>query len=196
MHDGSYQHLVKDCEETLRILKCDYLDTYGLHWPDPNIVIEESIDALRSLKSRGLIRDWGIGNLSEDMIARVCDLGDLRTHQAPYSWLRRNTDTYKQSLQEKRIQWWVVSPLEQGRLGTPEFRSQLTLGRHDFRNKNKYFDPVFDSDQQCFFQEAEQLQLTPTQYALIWLFNTCKVAKVIWGPRTRAQLRDGLSPIL
>ena len=44
---------MRECEESLRNLKTDYIDVYLVHWPDPNVPMEETMDALNTLKKQG-----------------------------------------------------------------------------------------------------------------------------------------------
>ena len=48
--------LIKSCEESLTRLRTDYVDLYQIHWPNPNIRIEETVEALIKLKKMGKIR--------------------------------------------------------------------------------------------------------------------------------------------
>ena len=48
-------------EESLRNLKTDYIDVYLVHWPDPNVPMEETMDALNTLKKQGKILHIGAG---------------------------------------------------------------------------------------------------------------------------------------
>src|SRR5262249_54816821 len=54
--DGRYDQIIKDAEASLRALNTDYVDLYLLHWPDPNISIEESMRALSDLHQSGKAR--------------------------------------------------------------------------------------------------------------------------------------------
>src|SRR6266403_451148 len=49
--------------ESLKRLKTDYIDIYHLHWPDPNIPIEETAGAFAKLLQAGKIRAIGVSNL-------------------------------------------------------------------------------------------------------------------------------------
>ena len=50
------------CEDSLRRLGTDYIDLYQTHWPDPDVPIEETIEALDRLVDEGKIRDVGCSN--------------------------------------------------------------------------------------------------------------------------------------
>ena len=47
---GSADKIIRECEESLHNLKTDYIDVYLVHWPDPNVPMEETMDALNTLK--------------------------------------------------------------------------------------------------------------------------------------------------
>ena len=47
---GSKESILKQCDESLKNLKTDYIDIYLVHWPDPDVELEETIDAVSTLK--------------------------------------------------------------------------------------------------------------------------------------------------
>ena len=57
---GSADKIMRECEESLRNLKTDYIDVYLVHWPDPNVPMEETMDALNTLKKQGKILHIGV----------------------------------------------------------------------------------------------------------------------------------------
>ena len=56
---GRQDKIMRECEESLRNLKTDYIDVYLVHWPDPNVPMEETMDALNTLKKQGKILHIG-----------------------------------------------------------------------------------------------------------------------------------------
>ena len=50
------------CEESLRRLGTDYIDLYQTHWPDPNVPIDETLEALDRLVDEGKVRYVGCSN--------------------------------------------------------------------------------------------------------------------------------------
>ena len=57
--DNSYDTIMKECEESLQRLQTDYIDYYLMHYPDPNVPIEETMRALNELKLAGKILHIG-----------------------------------------------------------------------------------------------------------------------------------------
>ena len=59
-----YDSLVEACEDSLERLGTDYLDLYLIHWPNPAVSVRESLQAMASLRDRGLVRNVGVSNFS------------------------------------------------------------------------------------------------------------------------------------
>ena len=53
---------VSQLEDSLRRLKTDYIDIYMIHWPDKNISIMDTLEALEKEKAKGKIRYLGLCN--------------------------------------------------------------------------------------------------------------------------------------
>jgi diketogulonate reductase-like aldo/keto reductase len=56
--------LLRAADQSLRLLKTDYIDLYQLHWPSPNIPIAETMGAMEELVQAGKIRYIGVSNFS------------------------------------------------------------------------------------------------------------------------------------
>lgn len=63
--NASFKGTIKACENSLRRLKTDYLDSYLLHWPG-NIPLEETMTALEHLVKEGKIKSLGLSNFDVD----------------------------------------------------------------------------------------------------------------------------------
>ena len=44
--------IFRECETSLKNLQTDYIDLYLIHWPDANVPIAETMDALNTLKKQ------------------------------------------------------------------------------------------------------------------------------------------------
>jgi len=50
------------CDESLRLLRTDYLDLYLLHWPRPGTDLPAALETMMSLREAGLVRQIGVAN--------------------------------------------------------------------------------------------------------------------------------------
>lgn len=57
-------HIERAVEASLRRLKTDYIDLYQTHWPDPNVPMEVTLEALDRLVEDGKVRAVGCSNQS------------------------------------------------------------------------------------------------------------------------------------
>ncbi len=62
--NNGYENVIRSCEGSLARLKTDYIDFYQIQWPNPNIPIEKTIEALTKLVTQGKIRYFGVGNFN------------------------------------------------------------------------------------------------------------------------------------
>lgn len=129
-HDASPATLRQSLLASLKRLSCDYVDLYQLHWPDPTVPINVSIDALKALKKEGLIRFWGIGNLAPDQLKECCQPQEAIPHQVHFNPLHPDYATLHAGGSDNRTLNCIISPLEQGLLGDPvDGGSEFTLPR-------------------------------------------------------------------
>src|SRR6202012_2538037 len=54
--------IIKECEDSLRRLRTDYIDLYQQHWPDSTTPVCETMEALDQLLREGKIRAAGVCN--------------------------------------------------------------------------------------------------------------------------------------
>ena len=56
VRSGKGDLILKQCEDSLKNLRTDYVDLMIVHWPDPLVPYEETFGALNRLKEEGMIR--------------------------------------------------------------------------------------------------------------------------------------------
>ncbi|MES1925645.1 aldo/keto reductase [Salinisphaera sp. T31B1] len=81
--DGDLQASV---EQSLERLGTDYVDLILLHWPNPDISLKETLDALNEVQERGLARNIGISNFTRALIDQAVETSGnpLVTNQVEY----------------------------------------------------------------------------------------------------------------
>src|SRR5882762_5579921 len=87
--NASPARIGKEVEESLKRLKTDYIDIYHLHWPDPNIPIEETAGAFAKLLQAGKIRAIGVSNLDRAQTERFRQIAPVQTIQPPFNLFER-----------------------------------------------------------------------------------------------------------
>ncbi len=113
--DLRYSDVVAVCERSLRELGTDYLDLFLIHWPNDNVPLEETLEAMHALKERGLIRAIGVSNFVPDRLEEALNTGIvIENNQVEYHpSLRQNA--IKSYCDEHGIPVTAYSPLAQGK---------------------------------------------------------------------------------
>ncbi len=190
LHDARPEALRAQLLESLQRLGTEYIDLYQLHWPDPNVPIKESIDALKRLKEEGLIRYWGVGNLTVEQIRK--ELSEERNipHQVHFNPIHRDFGV----LEAGRLICinCIVSPLEQGLLSnSPVSRGVSALTKRDHRRKNPYFHKTEVLRWIKRLKElSEETGFSLVHAVLLWIGSREAVNAIVPGPRRPEQLKE------
>ncbi|MEM9635464.1 MAG: aldo/keto reductase [Pseudomonadota bacterium] len=86
------EEIVYEVEQSLKRLGTDYIDHYITHWQDPTTSIDETMEALESLKSQGKIRSIGASNTSPKELKTYVAAGQLDAIQEEYSMVKRDIE--------------------------------------------------------------------------------------------------------
>lgn len=81
--DGDLQ---RSLERSLERLALDAVDLLLLHWPSPDVPLEETMGALNAVQAAGQTRHIGISNFTSTLIEEACQASDtpLVTNQVEY----------------------------------------------------------------------------------------------------------------
>jgi aryl-alcohol dehydrogenase-like predicted oxidoreductase len=89
---ASKESILKECEDSLRKLKTDYIDLYQIHWHDVTTPVSESMEAVIRLKEQGKIREAGVCNYSVELMAEAEQTIKLASNQVAYSMILRDIE--------------------------------------------------------------------------------------------------------
>ncbi|MBY5164318.1 aldo/keto reductase [Salsipaludibacter albus] len=73
-----------EIEASLARLDLDHVDLVLLHWPNDDVPVEETVEALHAAQERGLTRTFGISNHPTDLMRRAAAAGPVFTNQVEY----------------------------------------------------------------------------------------------------------------
>lgn len=191
---GSKESILKQCDESLKNLKTDYIDIYLVHWPDPDVELEETIDAVSTLKKEGKILHAGVSNFSKEQIEEAQKYCKIEAFQPQYSLADRKD--------EKLIRWAYEQGLgimTYGTLGggilTGNYRKLRTFEQTDSRNRfYPYFkEPLFSKAMELLTimdQIAEERNVSLAQIAEKWVIQERFVSSCIIGTQSRARVEE------
>tara|TARA_Y100000034_G_C6863233_1_gene393147 strand:+ start:157 stop:1260 length:1104 start_codon:yes stop_codon:yes gene_type:complete len=118
--NSSYQHLIGSAEGSLKRLKTDYIDIYQMHWPNPEIPLEETMRACESLVKSGKVRYVGLSNIFLSGLKEAQSyLRNLKiaTLQLEYNLFDRTVERdILPYCQSHDVYFLAYSPLDQGLL--------------------------------------------------------------------------------
>jgi diketogulonate reductase-like aldo/keto reductase len=106
------QDVVDSCKETIEALNTDYIDLYLVHWPNEEVDIKETLEAMELLKEEGLIKNYGVSNFTKD------DLEKTKGFEVVIDQIEFHPTLYQKELKEycdkRKIVITAYSPLAQG----------------------------------------------------------------------------------
>jgi aryl-alcohol dehydrogenase-like predicted oxidoreductase len=179
-------------EASLKRLGVDTIDLWYLHFPDPDIPIEETVGAMGELVSEGKVRHLGLSNVTPEQVLAAHQTHPLAAVQAEYSlWTRDPERELLPVTAELGIGFVPWSPL-----GAGFFAGAVNDTEHDFRANH----PRFSRDNLATNRDryaplrglAAELDITPAQLALAWLLHQRPDIVPIPGTRTPAHLDENL----
>jgi len=66
--------LHKALERTLKRLRTDYIDLYLIHWPNPEVPLEETLSAMNEEVKNGRIRHIGVSNFDTQLLKKAVSI--------------------------------------------------------------------------------------------------------------------------
>lgn len=126
---NSYNYVLRSAENSLRRLQTDYVDLYQIHWPNPNIPIEETMKAMERLLNEGKIRYIGVCNFSLDELkeAQTALTNEgIVSIQVEYNLFDRSIEkNILPYCEQKNITTIAYSPLDQGRIASGDEKMRV-----------------------------------------------------------------------
>ena len=191
---GSKESILKQCDESLKNLKTDYIDIYLVHWPDPDVELEETIDAVSTLKKEGKILHAGVSNFSKEQIEEAQKYCKIEAFQPQYSLADRKDEKLIRWAYEQRLGIMTYGTLGGGIL-TGNYRKLRTFEQTDSRNRfYPYFkEPLFSKAMELLTimdQIAEERNVSLAQIAEKWVIQKRFVSSCIIGAQSRARVEE------
>lgn len=194
--DGSPANARQVAEASLKRLGTDVIDLYYLHRKDPQVPIEDSVGAMKTLVEAGKVRYLGLSEVGSETLRRAHAIHPISALQSEYSLWERGVETdILPTLQELGIGFVPFSPLGRGFL-TGAFRTIQDLPEGDWRINIPRFEAAHAQANARIVEGvkavSDRLGATPAQVALAWLLAQGPFIVPIPGTKRRKYLDQNL----
>ena len=189
--------IIDSVEQSLRRLNTDYIDILYTHWQavEPFLVpVEETMEALMTLKKQGKIRAIGGSNMSSWHIEEYIKYGELDIIQEKYSLIDKRVE--KEILPcstQHGVTFQAYSPLEQGLL-TGKIRKDFVPEQGSSREGKKWYRPenlpkIVDGVD-SWKNLCDKYNCTYGNLAIAWVAAQNPLVNVLCGARKVEQITD------
>ena len=182
-------------EKSLERLRRGHLDLFQIHWPSDDVPVEETWEAMATLKEEGLVRHLGVSNFDRELIERCEKIAHVDSLQPHFSLLhtKGRTDLFP-FCRTNGTGIIAYGPLAFGLL-TGAVTSDTEFTEDDWRSgKNKmqgYYDQfyapgIFEKNLEIVDRLrpiADRLNIGLAQLSLAWVFHQTGVTGAIAGSR-------------
>ena len=188
------------CEGSLSRLNTDYVDLYLIHWPNQDVPLADTVEALTRLVEEGKVREIGVCNFAVQDLSEILELASIRVDQLPYNLVWRPIEEEILPLcRENDVGLMVYCPLAQGlltgRYSTPdEVPNGVALSRlfSGDRPQSMHGGPGMESE---LFEAlgticriAEEFGHSPAAVSLAWLRQEPAVTSLLIGARNETEV--------
>ena len=140
-HSLKRESIRREVEDSLRRLRVEVIDLYQIHWPDPDIDIEEGWSTLSELKREGKVRYIGASNFGVEQLRRAVNIDRVDSLQPRYSLIHPEAEDEVLPFCERNgIGVIVYSPMMSGLLSGRMTKERVSnLPEDDWRKNNPEF---------------------------------------------------------
>jgi len=196
---GGKESVIRECEDSLRRLRTDYIDLYQQHWPDASTPISETMEALDQLVRSGKVRAAGVCNYDTAQMKEAGKTIELAADQVPYSMVRRDIEAELVPYciaNKKSI--LAYSPLQRGVL-TGKIKPGHVFNEGDNRGDSKYFQAGNLNRINAFLDELRPLAAakgaTLSQLVIRWTIQRPGITIALVGARDARQAIENAAAI-
>lgn len=185
------ESVIKECEDSLKRLKTDYIDLYQIHWNDSTTPIIETFEAVARLIEQGKVRHAGVCNYTAAQMAEAEKAVKLVSNQIPFSMVNRKVE-------DETVPYCIAnnksvlaySPLERGLL-TGKIKPGQQFQEGDHRSTNRFFTEESILKTNAYLEKikplADEKGATLAQLVLKWTIERPGITIALAGARDATQ---------
>lgn len=197
-----YSHpdkVIKECEDSLRRLRTDYVDLLQIHWADTTTPIADTMGAVARLIEQGKVRAAGVCNYNVQQVEEAQKVVNVVSNQVPYSMVNRaiENDVVPQAV-KKGMSIIPYSPLQRGLL-TGKIKPGYKFNSGDTRDGNKFYTAENINRANKLLNEikpiADAHNATLSQLVINWTTRQPAMDCVLVGARDEVQVRENVKAL-
>ena len=170
--DGRREHILDAARRSRDRLGVDTIALYQWHRPDPQVPLEESMEAIATLLSDGVVADAGVSNLDVAQLERATTIAPIVSVQNELSPYERESWDVVRWCEERDVTFLAWGPL--GGAGRAK-----SVGR--------------DEETRAFGEVADRHGVSPQRVVVAWLLRASPAIVPIVGSRRPESILDSLA---
>jgi aryl-alcohol dehydrogenase-like predicted oxidoreductase len=191
--NGSRARILKEIDDSLRRLQTDVVDLYQVHWPDPNVPLDETAGALKDLLKAGKIRAVGVSNFSPEQMHKFRAVVPLATDQPPYNLFEREVEQdilpYSRRHNIVTLAYGALCRgLLAGKMTPMAHFSGDDLRRHDPKFQTPRFEQYLGAARALDRLAQDKFGKRVVHLAVRWILDKQGAGFALWGARRPDQL--------
>lgn len=196
----SKEHLMRSVEESLRLLKRDYIDILMIHepdrpgqynwWTDHENYEGPVLEVLADLKKSGVIRFTGLGGTTAYTLPHIINTGkfDVVLTAFNYSLLWREAENAVLPAAIKQGMGIIIgSPLQQGALAR-RYDDQVRYGA-------RWLSPARRAQYIALYDFLDEIGLPITEVALRFVISNPHISTTLMGARSREEVEQNVASV-
>jgi len=186
----------REVDDSLKRLHIDVIDLYQIHWPVPDLELEEAWTAIAELVDEGKVRYAGVCNCDIEQLERLQSINRVASLQPPYSMIdRRVEDRVLEYCKSHQIGVIPYSPMQRGLL-TGKYTKD-SVGKMDPRDHRRN-EPYFQEPELSIHLKlverlgpvVERNKRSMAQLSLSWVLRRDEITAAIVGARSPSQIEQ------
>jgi len=194
--DLSYDAVMSACEDSLERLDTSYIDYYLVHFADPETSVEETVGAMKDLKTDGKIDGYGVSHIGLDEIRKYSKAGNISIAMMEFNAVSRKA-------KEELLPFCIkkdIGAVAFSVTGRGILTGKYSTGTHPEKAGIKSIDPLFKHAKlQSALRIVDRLKeigrkydKTPVQTAIRWVLSQEDIICALTGPSSKDHLDENL----
>jgi aryl-alcohol dehydrogenase-like predicted oxidoreductase len=197
--DGGSKYLSLALENSLRRLRVDTIALYLLHWPDPAVPLDETLEGLQRAQEEGKVLNYGVSNFGVEAFLGRSPGVQVSAVEAPFSLLdESSSEALFVAAAERGVARIAYGTLAQGLL-TGKYAEDTVFASNDRRTRLSHFGAGGWDKHSCLLRKlrsvASQYGRSMAQTAVRWTLDSSLVDMAVVGAKTPEQMEANVGSL-